>query len=281
MYEKLNDTHKQILSLLVKSVRSEEIPEEFTVLWAGPGAPAIPTTDPQKTLAIPRLSGLVLDVLADADLIFSRPSHYTRATPSGSHITQNTFERSRACHITQAGFRAVDSNFSPIMDMNVQRPPVEITESLARFRLDFPDSTRLAFVMMQFSKSPAHQKILSGVRTALDPHGLVALRADDKQYHDDLCFNILTYIYGSRFGIAVFERIEAEAFNPNVSLEVGYMLALGKSVCFLKDRTLRTLHTDLVGKLYRSFDPQNPEESIPPELFAWMDQKGFIVRHSQ
>ena len=69
-----------------------------------------------------------------------------------------------------------------------------------------------------------------------------------------------------------------DAFNPNVSLEVGYMLGLGKSVCFLKDRTLKTLHTDLVGKLYRSFDPQDAANSIPPELFAWMDQKGFIVR---
>jgi hypothetical protein len=165
------------------------------------------------------------------------------------------------------------------MDLAVHRPPIEITESLARFRGDFPDHSRLAFIMMQFGTSSAHRKILAGIRSALDPHGLVGLRADDKQYHDDLYFNILTYIYGVRFGIAVFERIEADAFNPNVSLEVGYMLALGKSVCFLKDRTLRTLHTDLVGKLYRSFDPQNPEETIPPELFAWMDQKGFIVRH--
>jgi len=32
------------------------------------------------------------------------------------------------------------------------------------------------------------------------------------------------------------------------------------------------------GKLYRSFDPHDPGNSIPPELFAWMDQKGFIIR---
>ncbi len=30
-------------------------------------------------------------------------------------------------------------------------------------------------------------------------------------------------------------------------------------MCFLKDRTLSTLQTDLVGKLYRSFDPHDPE----------------------
>jgi hypothetical protein len=56
------------------------------------------------------------------------------------------------------------------------------------------------------------------------------------------------------------------------------MLGLRKSVCFLKDKTLTALQSDLVGKLYRSFDPHDPERTIPPELYDWMDQKGFIVR---
>lgn len=88
----------------------------------------------------------------------------------------------------------------------------------------------------------------------------MAIRADDKQYHDDddLFSNILTYIHGCGFGIAVFERIEIDELNPNVALEVGYMVALGKSICFLKDNTLRTLHADLVGKLYRVFDSLDP-----------------------
>lgn len=81
-----------------------------------------------------------------------------------------------------------------------------------------------------------------------------------------------------RFGIAVIERLEEDAFNPNVSLEVGYMLALGKSVCLLKDSTVRTLQADLIGKLYREFDPQDPRKTIPPQVLAWMDDKGFIVR---
>ena len=61
------------------------------------------------------------------------------------------------------------------------------------------------------------------IQSTLGTFGIAALRADDKEYHDDLLPNVLTYIYGCRFGIAVFERLEAEDFNPNVSLEVGYM----------------------------------------------------------
>jgi hypothetical protein len=133
--------------------------------------------------------------------------------------------------------------------------------------------------MMQFGTTPAHDGILDGIREALEPHNMIALRADTKDYHTDLFYNILTYIYGCRFGIAVFDRIEANIINPNVSLEVGYMLGLGKSVCYLKDKTLPMLQTDLIGKLYRTFDPQNPQGTIPPELLRWMGSKGFIVQY--
>ncbi|MDQ3816298.1 MAG: hypothetical protein M3362_01240 [Acidobacteriota bacterium] len=155
-------------------------------------------------------------------------------------------------------------------------PPVEIQQSLNAFRLDHPDPKKVAFIMMQFGNTPAHDKIVQGIRDTLAPHGLVAVRADDKEYHSSLLPNIQTYLHGCDFGIAVFERIEQDDFNPNVSLEVGYMMAMGKDVCLLKDRTLRTLHTDLVGRLYRTFDPQDPITSIPIELTKWMKDKGKI-----
>ena len=132
--------------------------------------------------------------------------------------------------------------------------------------------------MMQFSSTKAHSQIHTAIRHGLDPHQFVALRADDKQYHDDTLWNILTYMYGCRFGIAIFERIEADAFNPNVSLEVGYMMGLGKPVCYLKERTLPSLHTDLVGRLYQTFDLQSCEETIPQALWKWMTDKGLMVQ---
>jgi hypothetical protein len=41
---------------------------------------------------------------------------------------------------------------------------------------------------------------------------------------------------------------------------------------------LRTLHTDLVGQLYREFDVENCEETVRPTLLKWMDDKGLITR---
>lgn len=153
--------------------------------------------------------------------------------------------------------------------------PPELQESLRRFREDYPDPAKVAFVMMQFGRTKAHKGIVEAIRKALAPFGITALRADDKDYHEDLLPNIRTYMHGCGFGVAVFERIEAEAFNPNVSLEVGYLLAMGKPVCLLKDRTLQTLHTDLVGRLYRVFDPLDPEETIPSEVSRWLSDRGL------
>ena len=155
-------------------------------------------------------------------------------------------------------------------------PPVEIQESLARFKVDYPDAAHVAFVMMRFGPSPAHDRILGGIKTSLTQYGLVGLRADDKQYHDDILWNIITYIYGCGFGVAVFERLLDDDFNPNVSLEVGYMMALRKEVCLLKDQTLPKLPTDLVGRLYRSFNTQDPVKTIIPQLESWLKDKGIV-----
>jgi hypothetical protein len=155
------------------------------------------------------------------------------------------------------------------------QPPAEIKDSIDRFRVDHPDPRKVAFLMMRFGKTKAHENIVAGIKKALDPLGVSVVRADDKQYHDDLFPNVLTYVYGCGFGIAVFERIEKEEFNPNVALEVGYMFALRKKVCLLKDKTLDTLQADLVGKLYRVFDPLDPIETIPQELTRWLNDKGL------
>ena len=85
-------------------------------------------------------------------------------------------------------------------------------------------------------------------------------------------------MHGCGFGIAIFERITADDFNPNVSLELGYMIALGKPVCLLRDKYLPALHTDLVGRLYESFDPQIPDKTIPGVLAKWLRDKSVISR---
>jgi hypothetical protein len=83
----------------------------------------------------------------------------------------------------------------------------ELSESLAEFHHQHPRSGRYAFVMMRFGETRLHNEIISGIRAACDSLGLVALRADDRTYSDDLLLNVRTYMHGCDFGIAVFERL--------------------------------------------------------------------------
>ena len=155
--------------------------------------------------------------------------------------------------------------------------PTEIEDSLLRFRADYPDPSQVSFVIMRFAKTPLHQEIFQSIQDALTQVGMTAVRADEKQYHDEVFSNIVTYIYGCDSAIAVFERIEEDNFNPNISLEVGYVLALKKHLCLLKDRTLKALNTDLIGRLYKEFDPQNPHQTISRQLSQWLRDKGLGI----
>jgi len=82
-------------------------------------------------------------------------------------------------------------------------------------------------------------------------------------------------MHGCDFGLAVFDRITEDDFNPNVSLEVGYMLGMGKDVLLLKDKTLKSLPTDLTGKLYKEFDTTDIESTMPQQIDKWLSDKGI------
>jgi len=153
--------------------------------------------------------------------------------------------------------------------------PPEIRDSLANFQAEHPDPRKAAFIMMRFTETDAHSEIVRVIQGTMAKHGIEAMRADHKEYHDDTFSNIKTYMNGCGFGIAIFERIEEEAFNPNVGLEVGYMMALSKPVLLLKDKTLKTLHADLNGKLYKSFDTRDPGATLPSVIEKWLKDKGY------
>jgi hypothetical protein len=169
---------------------------------------------------------------------------------------------------------AINEKAFPVLGKPLEPPP-EIQRSLSRFRQEYPNPEKVAFIMMEFGETSAHERIAKSIKKELTKHGITGVRADDRQYHDDLHYNVVTYLHGSGFGVAVFERIEREESSPNVSLEVGYMLALQKPVCLLKDKTLKTLPTDIISKLYRPFDPQHPARTIPAVLSKWLSDNGI------
>lgn len=152
----------------------------------------------------------------------------------------------------------------------------EIASGVEKFNKDYPNHPNVAFIIMQFGSTPAHNTMVKIVKDTLKKYNMVALRADDKQYLDDLFPNVKVYLHCCTFGIAIFERIIEDDFNPNVSLEIGYLLGMNKDVLLLKDKTLKSLPTDLTGKLYKEFDTQSIETTIPLQIEKWLKDKGII-----
>lgn len=140
---------------------------------------------------------------------------------------------------------------------------------------DYPNSRHNAFVMMRFQDTPQHHEILASIRSALRIYGVNGLRADDKSYADSLWANVKAYMHACDVGIAVFERIRNDEFNPNVSIELGYMMSQRKPVLLLKDANLHPLPSDIVGQLYRTFDSYSIGPSITPSIVDWLRDIGI------
>jgi hypothetical protein len=160
-----------------------------------------------------------------------------------------------------------------ISDEAISNP--EIASGLEKFKTDYPIGSKTAFIVMQFEGTKPHKGIVACIKNTLKKYKIEALRADDKQYMDDLFPNVKVYMHGCDFGLAVFDRITEDDFNPNVSLEVGYMLGMGKDVLLLKDKTLKSLPTDLTGKLYKEFDTTDIESTMPQQIDKWLSDKGI------
>jgi len=155
--ERLNESHKQALRFFVKGIRAGEINEEFYVYWLLEGPRILGSG--KGDIAVPGLTLLTMDILTDEGLIYSRIHSEVSSSSHGLSTRQRVNEDYRTCFVTPDGFRAVDSDFAIATDVSVSRPPIEILESLARFRMDFSDNTRIAFIMMQFGTSTAHKAI--------------------------------------------------------------------------------------------------------------------------
>ncbi len=145
-----------------------------------------------------------------------------------------------------------------------------LENDLRKFLEDHPEPRQNVFIMMRFSDTPQMNQIHQAIAVGLEEHGMNALRADDRDYTGDLWSNIEVYLTGCHYGIAVFEDIEERDYNPNVSLELGYLMGRGKRTLLLREKHLPTVPTDVVHRLYKEFDGYDIENSIKREVGKWI-----------
>jgi hypothetical protein len=140
---------------------------------------------------------------------------------------------------------------------------------------NFPTPEFNAFLMMSFEDTTVSRRMVETVRTEAQRYAINVLRSDDQTFLKDLWENVKAYMDACRLGIAIFEQPQ---FNPNVSLEVGYMLAKNAQVLLLKELGVPTLHADLVGALYKKFDLTRLEPSMREAVRLWLRDIGVAKR---
>jgi phosphoserine phosphatase len=137
------------------------------------------------------------------------------------------------------------------------------------------------FIITPFRYGAGYRESVRLICETLKELGLRGWVATDRTLDAQLWNNVQAYLIGCKAGIALFTRDraadtdgspESAVVNPNVSIEVGYMLARGKPVLLLKDKRLSSLPTDMIGFLYEDFDLENAPESLPKVVRKWVDQ---------
>lgn len=169
-------------------------------------------------------------------------------------------------HVESIASAATMSRLGDLEAVSHLRPLLEM------FVEDYPEPEKTVFVMMPFEGSDHLDQALEGIQEAVAQFGLVAVRADDRAYSDQLWLNVETYLVGCRYGIAVFEDLDERQFNPNVSLELGYMMGLRKRCLLLKEKRLPKLPSDIVGHLYRPWDAFDARDTVAREVSTWLSK---------
>ncbi len=154
--------------------------------------------------------------------------------------------------------------------------PPELVGILRRF-LSQHEFERNVFGMTRFpsegSNAPPDpvRAALEVARRACASHGLEFHLASDRQLHDDLWTNVAAHMWASHYGIAFFEDLASpvRGLNYNLTTEVGAMLITGRRCCLLKDPSIASLPTDLVGRIRKDVSLSD-DAQVDAVLHAWI-----------
>lgn len=90
----------------------------------------------------------------------------------------------------------------------------ELTQPVERFYKDFNKPHNCGFLMMKYEDTNIPTQLVKIIKHRFEKYGFKILRADDKWYSDDLLTNIKAYMHCCGFGVALFDRINSNYFNP-------------------------------------------------------------------
>lgn len=139
---------------------------------------------------------------------------------------------------------------------------------------------RSVFIMTKFPPDPIPagdtlgkelQQIIDSVVAGIKARGYVPRIASDKLYHPHLWQNVELYLLACARGVAIVEARYDDQLNPNVALEWGWMVGMGRRVLYLRDSAFAAERADWAGLVHHQFDWADPAPGVEAGLQALLE----------
>ncbi len=147
--------------------------------------------------------------------------------------------------------------------------PMGAAPGLSRILSDAPFEQNVMLIT-RFPKGPEDHfaQLIDKLRDAVAAHGLLLQVASDGMAEDTLWANVVTYMWASKYAIVLMDSADG-VLNSNVLIEIGGMLMTGRRCAILRDKSVPTMPSDLVGHIYKATDLSDHDASVA-EIHKWI-----------
>jgi len=134
------------------------------------------------------------------------------------------------------------------------------------------------FVMTKFPdgatpESVQLSSVIDSVKAAVTARGYLPRLAMGQNYHRWLFDNVELFLLGCARGIAIVEDKYLPELNPNVALEWGWMVGMGREVLFLREQNFTHARADWSGLINATFEWTNPAPGVSAAMAAFLPQR--------
>jgi hypothetical protein len=238
-----------------KTIRDEVLRDRFRTLfrtWASVVRPAVESLLQSKREFLKL--GAELEAMAQLAAKFKPVSDYRKRLSRAIQLSNSLVLFLPPTLIKRPGFSPGSDLFLPaIPDLPSKFVPNALfgwRSKMEAFLNKYPFD-KAVFIMVRYRKR--NEKLIKEIKSLLSSKGYRGILASEHNLTDDL-YNPIACLLCCSMGIAIFDKAETYAiFNPNVAYELGMLHLLGRECLILKHQSLKTLHTDILMKLYLEY----------------------------
>lgn len=220
------------------------------------------------------VSVLVKDGLLHRDRRATAP-RINKLTPTGRSRAQAlASDMDLRAVLLEAGHTVGALGDTPHPEIPPSLAPPALIKPLRHFFESFPFESNV-FGMTRFPDKDKRNRLdpiapaIEVAREACVEYGLTLHLASDNQIMPEVWANVAAHMWGSRYGIAFFERRTEGGLNHNLTIEVGGCLTLGRKQALLRDTTVKKMPSDLTGHIYHSVD-LGDTPGVKAEVSTWL-----------